>query len=312
MTTRHNAWMVVAILLAVSTVQAATIHVDIANCPGPGDGSELDPYCSIQTAIVNAEDTDEIVVAPGTYLETIDFMGKAVWLHSSDGPEVTIIDATGFFHVVQCVNGEGPDTVLDGFTITGGNADGAVFPEEVSGGGMFNDNSSPTVSNCTFSGNSASFLGGGMFNGNSSPTVTNCTFSGNSASFFGGGMSNDNSNPTVTGCTFSGNTADSTGLPGVGGGMDNSSSSPTLNNCMFSALTMNEFLPALLTPSNTRARDSAVSAGSPRELIIVDSGSPMNTHESANTPWYSGKKKWPMSLRIPLPSPATQKKPVSR
>ncbi len=60
-------------VLAVSTAQAATIHVGIANCPGPGDGSEPDPYCSIQTAIDNAVDADEIVVAPGTYFEAIDY-----------------------------------------------------------------------------------------------------------------------------------------------------------------------------------------------------------------------------------------------
>jgi hypothetical protein len=39
---------------------------------------------------------------------------------------------------------------------------------------MSNSGSSPTVTNCTFSGNSADY-GGGMFNtNNSSPTVTNC------------------------------------------------------------------------------------------------------------------------------------------
>ncbi len=225
MTTRHNACVVAAILLAVSTTQADTIFVD-ASCPG-GDGSELDPYCSIQTAIDNAVDTDEIVVAPGTYFEAINFDGKAVTLRSSDGAEVTIIDGTGFFHVVQCVNGEGPDSVLDGFTVTGGNANGS-FPEN-RGGGMFNIGSNPTVANCTFSGNTAEF-GGGMYNlFNSSPTVTNCTFSGNIAGI-GGGMLNDNgSSPTVTNCTFSGNTASR------GGGMYNfANSSPTVTNCTFS------------------------------------------------------------------------------
>ncbi len=74
-------------VLAVSTAQADTIFVD-ADCPG-GDGSELDPYCSIQTAIDNAVDGDEIVVAPGTYIETIKFLGKAIWLGSSDGADVT-------------------------------------------------------------------------------------------------------------------------------------------------------------------------------------------------------------------------------
>ena len=85
------------VVLAASTAQAATIHVDAANCPGPGDGSVGDPYCSIQTAIDNAVDTDEIVVAPGTYFETINFLGKAITLSSSGGAAVTTIDGTGFF-----------------------------------------------------------------------------------------------------------------------------------------------------------------------------------------------------------------------
>ncbi len=82
-------------VLAVSTAQADTIYVD-ANCPG-GDGSIGDPYCSIQTAIDNAVDTDEIAVDPGTYFEAINFLGKAITLRSSDGAEVTTIDATDLF-----------------------------------------------------------------------------------------------------------------------------------------------------------------------------------------------------------------------
>ena len=215
------------IVVAVSTAQAAAIHVDV-NCPGPGNGSEADPYCSIQTAIDNAVDTDEIVVAPGTYFEAINFLGKAIWLHSSDGAEVTTIDGTGFFHAVQCVTGEGPDTVLDGFTITGGNANGKSGDSV--GGGMTNNGSSPTVINCTFSGNSSFAGGGGMWIVGGSPTVTSCTFSGNSSVAGGGGMSNrDGSSPMVTDCTFSGNSAES-----PGGGMFNNDSSPTVTNCTFS------------------------------------------------------------------------------
>ena len=213
MTTRHIARMAAAILLAVSTAQADVIHVDAASCPGPGDGSVGDPCRSLQTAIDNAVDTDEVIVAAGTYFETIDFLGKAIWLHSSGGAEVTTIDGVGEPHVVQCVSSEGPDTVLDGFTITGGNADGA-FPDNV-GGGMRNSSSSPTVTNCTFSGNSANSSGGGMHNAsNSRPTVTNCAFIGNSTvTFHGGGLFNTSSSPTVTNCTFTGNSAN------LGGGM---------------------------------------------------------------------------------------------
>ncbi len=145
-------------VLAVSTAQADTIYVDV-NCPGPGNGSEAEPYCSIQTAIDNAVDTDEVVVAPGTYFETIDFLGKAITLRSSDGPDVTTIDGSGNFHVVLCVTSEGPTTVLDGFTITGGNANGNGLDSQ--GGGMYNNFSSPTVTNCTFSGNTASTTAAG-------------------------------------------------------------------------------------------------------------------------------------------------------
>ena len=115
--------IVTLLALIASTAHGATIHVDAANCPGPGSGSVRDPYCSIQTAIDNAVDTDEIVVAPGTYFETINFIGKAVWLHSAGGPEVTAISANGpqgDDSAVTCASGEQADTILEGFTLTDG------------------------------------------------------------------------------------------------------------------------------------------------------------------------------------------------
>ena len=76
MTTRHITRMAAAILLAVSTAQGATIFVNDDNCPGPGSGIMGDPYCSIQTAIDNAVDTDEVVVAPGSYRENISTISE--------------------------------------------------------------------------------------------------------------------------------------------------------------------------------------------------------------------------------------------
>ncbi len=103
-------------LAVVAVTMGSTAVADIINV-GPGD--------SLQAAINAAVNGDEIIVAPGTYFETINFLGKAVWLHSSDGPEVTIIDAQQTGIVVTCDSGEGADTILDGFTITGGK--GKVF-----------------------------------------------------------------------------------------------------------------------------------------------------------------------------------------
>jgi hypothetical protein len=181
-------------------------------------------YDSIQLSIDGASNGDQIEVAPGTYTEAINFKGKAIRLYSSGGPAVTTIDATGLVSsVVTCNSGEGANTILQGFTITGG--------VSTQGGGMFNGGANPTVTNCLFSGNSAE-AGGGMFNGGANPTVTNCIFSGNSANY-GGGMWNYTASPTVTNCTFSSNKA-----TWRGSGMYNEYKSyPTVTNCTFTSNT---------------------------------------------------------------------------
>ena len=190
---------------------AETLHV-------PGD------YSTIQLCInLAVSGVDECLVAPGIYNETINFLGKAITVRSSDGADLTTIDGTGLKEsVVRCETGEGPDTILDGFTITGG--------DTTYGGGMYNSGSSPTVTNCTFNGSAASY-GGGMYNTiDSSPVLVDCVFQENQAGHSGGGMYNAfNCNPTLTRCIFSANVA------GLGGGMRNEQGSPTLITCSFLA-----------------------------------------------------------------------------
>lgn len=116
-------------------------------------------------------------------------------------------------------------TILDGFIITAGNADGLNL-DNSSGGGLFNWGTSPTLNNLTFSGNYG-FSGGGMYNYNTaSPALTNVIFSGNQADN-GGGMSNAFATPTMTNVTFENNTAN------LGGGVYSTGSSPTLENTTF-------------------------------------------------------------------------------
>lgn len=205
----------VAVLLCASaaTARADTIHVYSTD--------------SIQTAIDNAAVSgDEIIVHPGTYVERLDLLGKALVLRSSEGAGVTIVDGARGGSVITCVNGEGADTRIEGFTITNGSVS--------NGGGMYNELSSPTLNNCTFSENSANNFGGGLYNYGSHPTLTDCTFSGNSADY-GGGMHNYNSSsPALINCTFSGNSATY-----LGGGMLNDNNSPTLINCTFSGNSAN-------------------------------------------------------------------------
>ena len=147
-------------------------------------------------------------------------------LNADDGPELTNVEENSY-HVVMA-SGTNATAVLDGLTITGsGNADGPLHYNY--GGGMYNDKSSPTLINCTFSGNSAAESGGGMYNKSSNPVLLNCTFSGNNVPTGGSGMYNDKSSPTLTNCTFIGNLGG-----GEGAGMYNVDSNPMLVDCTFS------------------------------------------------------------------------------
>ena len=206
------------------------------NDDGGNDGHDwhYDAFDNIHDALLVVGLGGTVHVSPGTYYEAIDFQGKAIRLYGTGGPEVTFINGIGCYHVVKCVSGEGPDTILEGFTIAMGRANHPDNFEDMFGGGMLNIMSSPTVKNCIFTDNSADFGGGGMMNDQSNPTVIDCTFTYNSAEFEGGGMANDQSSPTVTNCTFSSNST-TYDHSGNGGGMYNSNeSSPTVSNCTFS------------------------------------------------------------------------------
>jgi len=183
---------------------------------------------TIQRGIDLAETGFLVLVANGTYTGTgnkdLDFNGKAIHLESVGGAANCIIDCENSGRGFYFHSGETVFAIIEGFTIRNGNT--ATYP---GGGGVYCYSSSPTITNCTFSGNSAQYYGGGISCEQSSPTFTNCTISGNSASEWGGGVDCDSSSPTFTNCTISGNTA-----TGYGGGVDCYSSSPTFTNCTIS------------------------------------------------------------------------------
>jgi parallel beta-helix repeat protein len=219
----YNAIRLGVLVGALAGALSNVADADVINVPGD--------QLTIQAGIDAAVSGDVVLVAPGTYLETIDFDGKDITVRGSGGAAVTTIDASTLGTcAVKCDTQEGPETVLDGFTITGGTGC-HLSSSGHGGGGMINFFSSPTVMNCTFIANTATGNGGGMNNFHGSPTVTNCTFIGNSGGY-GGGMHNENASPTVTNCRFSGNSA-----VFDGGGMRNSSSSPIVENCTFSGNT---------------------------------------------------------------------------
>ena len=255
-------------LLFNFSLPAAVIYVD-ASRPAPGNGNSwATAYPDLQAALDVAVNGDEIWVAQGTYLPTDrrdftdprsvrfamvigvgmygGFAGGETQRHQRDWQNnVTTLsgdlsgdDGADFanygenaYNVVY--NDESQLTataVLDGFTLSGGNATGNFFNRN--GGGLRNERVSPTIRNCRFVGNHADSDGGGMYSSRGDVTVINCSFLGNRAINDGGGMyisNNNNSTVAVSNCRFAGNQADK------GGGVYNTSGpSPTYTNCSFS------------------------------------------------------------------------------
>jgi hypothetical protein len=110
---------------------------------------------TIQAAIDEALPGSRIIVAPGTYQENLDFLGKPVRLESESGPDVTIVDGGGAREpVVRFWNVEGRDSVLSGFTLRNGYPD-FYFPYFGLGGGISMFSASPTITGNVITGNFA-------------------------------------------------------------------------------------------------------------------------------------------------------------
>lgn len=212
-------------MLCPCVVISATFYIDDDICPQIGSGTRENPFCSIQSGINPATAGDTVLVAPGTYTESIDFHAKAITVRSDSdfdpatydiSPETTIIRGSLTEPAVNFKTYEPSAATLNGFTIINENE-----------GGIYCSESSPTIKNCTITGENSVSSKGGIYCFSSSPTITNCTIAenlNNEAS--GGGIYCSESSPTITNCVISDNSA-----KGVGGGIFCYKSSPTIYNC---------------------------------------------------------------------------------
>jgi parallel beta-helix repeat protein len=184
-----------------STIYADPIRVDFENLePPPIENVTIGKeYGSIQRAIDDARNGDEIVVRPGVYQQKINFKGKNLTLRSIDPNDPAVVSETiliAYGDVVTFSNGEDANCVLAGFTIA--DSDNGVYcsaasptimncniVDNVNDGMKLYMASKPTVSNCIIAGNGGSGLAMYIFTAGryiliNSPTIVNCTITGNS------------------------------------------------------------------------------------------------------------------------------------
>lgn len=129
-------------------------------------------------------------------------------------------NADNSYHVVWS-SGASEHTLLDGFTITGGNANGQP-PFDVNGGGMYIEIGTPRIRNCDIVANSAARAGGGIYiNELAYPVISYCTVAyncvpGNCGNCGGGGIYTEgDSYPYIVNCAVYENEAPASNGGGV-------------------------------------------------------------------------------------------------
>ena len=207
---------VLVLCLAATAAAQQTIYVNrtTGNNAWDGlcqewDGGTCGPKSTIQAGIDAANPGDTVLAADGSYAgpgnRDLDFGGKAITLRSSSGnPYACVIDcgAAGrgfYFH-----NNETDSSVVDGFTITNG-----YLYEAAGGAGICClSNTSPRIINCRITDNVADNADcGGIYCQQGSPTLINCTIRGNSTTNYGAGVFCSGATMTLVDCTIAENTA---------------------------------------------------------------------------------------------------------
>lgn len=194
-------------------------------------------FATIQAAINVSNDGATVIVAEGVYTgagnRNLDFgnglpegQTRAITVRSTEPNDPDVVAAT----VIECEaggrgfnfhTGEGHNSVVAGFTIINGYED--------YGGGIHCDDASPTITNCTITGNTAQYNGGGLYCGDYAlPIVSNCIIVANTANENGGGIGCDwDSDPNITNSIITGNIAHNRG-----GAVACEMSSPRITNCL--------------------------------------------------------------------------------
>ncbi len=229
MISQHQTGVLAATTLLFTAASALAADINV-----PGD------FATIGAAVAAAAPGDEIIIAPGVYNENIITVNKTLTIRSTDGPEATIVDGGGVGgRIITFANGSA-DSVLDGLTLTGGNATIAGGGFQISdaaagvrisnciirnnhsnggGGGARIQGVDAVIVNCRFTANTADGLGGALRIGSppTSALFINCLFNANQSNLGSGGVDieGEGANIEVVNCSFGDNVSSGGALAGM-------------------------------------------------------------------------------------------------
>ncbi|MFM6615756.1 MAG: beta strand repeat-containing protein, partial [Microcystis panniformis] len=264
---------------APTTAVSRVVYVRTGAGGSNNGTSWTDAYTSLQDALAAAQSGDKIWVTAGTYKPTtgtdrnatftlknnVEIYGGFAGTETSFSQRNVLTNVTtlsgdigtvnntadNVYHVVTS-NSPANTAVLDGFTISGGNANGTGTNQNF-GGGMFIPDSNPILRNLIVENNNATNSGGGLYNGtNANYSLTSSIFRNNTAGT-AGAIFNNVSSPTLTDVTFTNNTATS----GTAGAIYNNGGSPVFNNTTFSNNTATSNGGAILNSSSNAVFNTA-------------------------------------------------------
>ena len=247
--------LLITSFLTALVASGATYYV-VPGGAGSKDGTSwANAYSDIQDAIniaanfATQENPAEVWVAKGTYKHGTymsmqnnvaiygGFAGTEISKDQRVSGNVTILDGEEKYIVFYNERID-KTAILDNIVIQNG-----YTQNYYEGAGMYNKQSSPTITNCVFRNNKLfnyqnydAVGGGAMRNIGSNPTITNCTFENNVSDSDGGGgaIYNYYSSPSIKNSTFKNNSASYFGGAIYNEGTTTSGmSSPTIENCTF-------------------------------------------------------------------------------
>jgi|GEM_PF-5296840 hypothetical protein len=166
---------------------------------------------TIQEAINASQNGDTVLVAPGEYTENINLIGRDISLIGNpNNPAETMIFAAEDGSVITYSRGETRNSILSGFTISGGT--GNQIDDQHYGGGIFILDSSPSIDHCIILNNHVDYGGGAIVCLTGRPRIDFCLIYSNSSDNYGGAFFIDwEAWPEIWDCTIIGNQAENSG-----------------------------------------------------------------------------------------------------